>query len=88
MSKNKESQKASRVDNKAESVPIGEAKRQDSDTPRYHCPIHGDISEVIEIVKDHEVIGRFCIYCLNDFLIKNIGQVTKIKGGNKSKDKS
>lgn len=57
-------------------------EKSEESQSRYYCSVHGDIGQkIMEVHIDDEVIGRFCIYCLNDFLIKNIGQVAEIESG-------
>lgn len=45
--------------------------------PKFRCPLHGDISEVVSSgIKDHN--GNWCMICLIELLDKHVLRVQKI----------
>jgi len=44
------------------------------------CSIHGKTNETMSLAVRDKDIGIFCFYCYNDFLIKNLPKIEKIKG--------
>jgi len=47
-------------------------------SPKYQCPVHGEINETLCFHPDEEKEVIFCIRCWRDFLLQHLPEVTKI----------